>query len=273
MAKRIGANRRLKRKNMKRKTPKKGPGIPGRLGGLIRLICFGAIIGTLGFLGAQRAAGYVNTVDFLKVTNFTIQGAKHVDTAEVLTLAAVQPGISIVNLKTSLIRQRILTNPWIEKVSVKRRIPHTIAITVTERKPIAFVNLGSIYLTDRRGRLWPLKSYTYWNMPVFSGLADTLGGSPDHRLKKEDLARIKMFLRETQQAGDEKSIGISQVDFSREDIIAIKLESQALYAELKSGAVKEGMNHLRRILQSREDNAEKIPHHINLCYNNVAFVR
>ncbi len=273
MAKRIGANRRLKRKNKKRKTPKKVSGLPGRLGSIIKLICFGTIIGTLGFLGAQRAAVYVNTVDFLKVTNFTVQGAEHVDTAEVLTLAAIQPGISMVDLKASLIRQRILKNPWIEKVSVKRRIPHTIAITVAERKPIAFVNLGSIYLTDRRGRLWPLKSYTYWNMPVFSGLADTLNGSPDHRLKKEDLARMKMFLRETQQAGDENSIGISQVDFSRGGIITIKLDSQALYAELKSDAVKEGMNYLLRILESREDNAEKIPHHINLCYNNVAFVR
>lgn len=273
MVKRIGANKRLKRKNKKRSMPARDTGVTSRLITFAKLVCFGALTGLLGFLGAQKAVGYVNRIDFLKVTNCTVKGVEHVDSAEVVALAAVQPGISMINLKPSTIRKRILKNPWIEKVSVRRKIPHTIAITVVERKPIAFVNLGSVYLADHRGRLWPLKSYTYWNLPVFSGLADTLIGSTDHRLKTSHLIKMKTFLREARPAEDENSLGISQVDFSREGVIGIKLGSNALYAELKSNRVREGVKNLQKILETIRNNEKKMPQHVNLCYSNMAFVR
>ena len=180
MPKRIGANRRLKLKDRKRKAPKKVRGIVSRSVGCIKVLFFALCLGAAGFAGARKASGFITTVDFLKVRTVEVHGIEQVDTAEVLSLAAIQPGISMLDIKRRDIGKRIQNNPWIAKVKVRRKIPHTIVIAVTERIPVAFINLGSIYMTDKNGFLWPLKSHTYWNLPVISGLTDTLIDSTSH---------------------------------------------------------------------------------------------
>jgi len=271
---RIGANRRQKMVARKRKkTPKRTGGIIGRMLKVVYVLFIASCIGTVGFLGARKASGLIETIDFLRVKMIEVRGVEHIDTTKVLSLAAIQPGISMLDLKISDIQERIQKNPWVAKVNVRRKIPHTAIIAVTERKPVAFINLGSIYMTDRKGFLWQLKSHTYWNLPMISGLADTLIDGTCHRLKKDHVEKMNRFLKDMKEIDNRVPLRISQIDFSGEGVVYIKLESSPLYALIKSSHVVEDIKKLQEILRTMDEDTEKMPRFVNLCYNNLAFVQ
>jgi len=273
MTKRVGANRRLKMKSRKRKAPKKVRGIISRSAGFIRVVLIALCIAALGFFGARRASGFITTIDILKVRTIEVHGVEQVDTAEVLSLAAIQPGISMLDMKMGDIRKQIRKNPWIAKVNVRRKIPHTIVITVTERKPVAFINLGSIHMSDQDGFLWPLNSHTYWNLPIISGLADTIIDNTCHKLKKDQAEKMSTFFKDIRSSDEQVPLRISQIDFSKNDVVSVKLESSPVHAVIKSSTVVKDMHNLREILRIMEEKAEKMPRYINLYYNSVAFVK
>ncbi len=275
MAKRrIGANRRLKIADRKRKKkPKKNGGFIGRILKVASFLFIASSVGILGFLGARKASGLIDTVDFLQVKMVEIRGVEHIDTTKVRSLAAIQPGISMLDLKTRDIQERIQKNPRVAQVKVRRKIPHTMVIAVTEREPVAFVNLGVIYMTDRKGFLWPLKSHTYWNLPIISGVADTLIDDTYHRLKKDAVEKMNRFFKDTERLDGRVPLRISQIDFSREDAVCIKIESSPLYALIKSSQVVEDLKHLQEILTTMDDNTDKMPSFVDLRYNNLAFVQ
>ena len=271
--KRVGANRRLKIAGKRKKTPKKQ-----RTGGwpvFTYIKAFGLVvcIGGAGFWGTKKAAPYIDKFDFLKIENITVKGNKQVNTSEVLSFASIEKGLFMLDLKVSEISKKLQKIPWIEKVNIKRKIPHTVVITVHERKPIAFVNLGTIYMTDRSGYLWPLKPNTYWNVPVISGLKDTTCNGTIHRLNEEGLLQMNSFFDEIHKIDNDFSLGISQIDFGEKGVVSVRLESIPVHVELNSITISKSLNNVGEILKRIEDNTKKTPRHINLRYNNIAFVR
>ena len=271
--KRIGANRRIKKAEKRKKTPKKQRAITGPVFASIKTLGLVACIGGIGFWGTKKAAAYIDKFDFLKIENITVNGNKQVNTSEVLSFASIEKGVFMLDLKVSEISKKLLKIPWIEKVNIKRKIPNTVVITVQERKPIAFVNLGTIYMTDRSGYLWPLKPNTYWNVPVISGLKDTTCDGTIHRLKKESLLRMNSFFDEADKIDNAMPLEISQIDFREEGVISVRLESIPIHVELNRAAISKSLNNVCEILKGIEGNAKRTPRHINLRYDNIAFVR
>lgn len=271
--KRIGANKRHKIAEKRKITSKKQRGGRKLLFTCLKVVFLLSGLAAAGFWGVKKAIPYIGKIDFLKIENITVNGNKHVNTSEVLSLASIEKGVFMLDLKMSDISKKLKKIPWIEKVSIRRKIPNTVMITVFERKPIAFINLGSVYMTDRSGYLWPLKPNTYWNLPVISGLKDTVAGGTTHRLTREGLLRMNSFFEEVHKVDKGIPPGIAQIDFSEDDIVRIRLESVPVQVALNNGNIAASLNNLGEILRTVEETAGKTPRHINLCYNNIAFVR
>jgi cell division septal protein FtsQ len=272
MAKRIGANRRMKMVTRKRKAPKKALKALKRTAVFIGITAIALGLAVLAFFGAQKTSGLVNAIDLIKVKRIEVRGVEQIDTAQVLVLAAIKPGISMIDVKKAEIRKRIQKNQWVAKVQIRRKIPHTVVITVVERKPVAFINLGSICMVDKTGYLWPLAPHTYWNLPLISGLADTLT-KKGHYLKQEETVRLNAFLDDMRRADSNTPLRISQIDFNQDNSVCVKLESSPVRAMIKCNSVGKDMDNIQEILRMIEERAEKMPKYINLCYNNLAFVQ
>lgn len=272
--KRVGANKRQKIAEKRKKVPEKNRGGAGKLlFTCLKIVFLLSGLAAAGFWGVKKAVPYIGKIDFLKIENIMVNGNKHINTAEILSLASIEKGVFMLDLKIADISRKLHNIPWVEKVSIRRKIPNTVLITVYERKPIAFVNLGPVYLTDRSGFLWPLKPNTYWNLPVVSGLKDTVAEGTTRRLTTEGLLRMNSFFEEVHKVDNSIPPGIAQVDFSKKDIVRIRLESIPTQVALNSAALGESLNNLCEILKTVEGTDEKAPGHINLCYSNIAFVR
>ena len=66
---------------------------------------------------------------------------------------------------------RLATHPWILSARVRRELPSTLAIEVTERHAVASALLGALYLLDEAGR--PFKRATFAEadgLPVITGV-------------------------------------------------------------------------------------------------------
>jgi cell division protein FtsQ len=87
------------------------------------------------------------------VESVSVEGVSHLSRADVLRVAAVPQGVTLLRLPSADITARLLGEPWIGEASVSRHFPHELRITVTERVPVAIVDAGgtSLWLIDGSG--------------------------------------------------------------------------------------------------------------------------
>lgn len=82
-----------------------------------------------------------------KVEEFTVEGNQYYLKDEILTMGNCKTGGNIFwGTDCADIKERLKKDAYMENVDVKRVLPHTIAITLTERKQIAAIVYGEKYV-------------------------------------------------------------------------------------------------------------------------------
>ncbi|MDR1776082.1 MAG: FtsQ-type POTRA domain-containing protein [Actinomycetes bacterium] len=90
-----------------------------------------------------------------EVRTVGVIGANRVEAAEIRRLASIKDGQSVITLDSDALIARVKADPWVASVEVKKRLLHTIQLTITERSPLLLVQMG----TDNR---WLLASDGIW---------------------------------------------------------------------------------------------------------------
>ncbi len=107
----------------------------------------------------------------LSVQSVQALGTRHLSSADIVNLAAIPQGSSIVTLDTEAIRQNVSQNPWVGEVAVDRGLDGTVTISVTEREPLALVTFSSQemawYLSDDGIWLEPSELHPAGGMTIF----------------------------------------------------------------------------------------------------------
>lgn len=93
----------------------------------------------------------------LAVSRFDIDlgGAQHVSVAQVEFAAGVRPHAPMAGVDVDAAAGRLAALPWVQSAAVVRRWPHTLAIRIIERTPVAQVqsSTGGWLLVDESGQL------------------------------------------------------------------------------------------------------------------------
>ncbi len=88
-------------------------------------------------------AGYaVTELPVFAIDRVQVQGSRHLSTQEVLDLAAIPRGDSLLRLPKRRIASRLLQSPWVEDVRIDRDLPRTVKIELSERTPVVVVDDG-----------------------------------------------------------------------------------------------------------------------------------
>ena len=107
----------------------------------------------LGFGGLQLYR-VVSRTTLLRLETIEVSPLTRLTRNEIVALAGVKPGDSMLGLRLQGIVEQLAKNPWIEQVQVRRFFPHTISIALTERSPKAVANVGCLYYLDAKGVLF-----------------------------------------------------------------------------------------------------------------------
>ncbi len=122
------------------------------------------------------------------VKRVEVLGTNHLGRLEVLMTAGVGAHSNLLALPVGKITRRLLDLPWLDQVEVRRRLPHSLTITVHERRArlLALVDGGLHYLDQKLLPLAPAGKRPVLDLPVLTGLSEKDLWEPD------DEARLLM---------------------------------------------------------------------------------
>jgi cell division protein FtsQ len=124
--------------------------------------------------GAVRGARALLATDALAVTTIAVSGNSRLSTGEVLALLEGLEGSNMVSIDLDDWRARLLGSPWVADAALRRVLPHTVDVIVSERAPMGIGRLGtSLYLLDHEGNVIDEygPNYADVDLPIIDGLA------------------------------------------------------------------------------------------------------
>jgi cell division protein FtsQ len=163
--------------------------------------------------GAWTVWRSVHVSPWLHVEHIVVTGNRHLSTGEVLSRLDGVAGSSLLALDLAGCRQRVLSSPWVAEVTVRRVLPDTLQVAVTERQPLAIARAGTVLtLVDADGvvidEFGP--AYDGYDLPIIDGLAGG-GGRAGSGVRAEH-ARVTSRLLSDLSADQALLRRVSQVD-------------------------------------------------------------
>jgi cell division protein FtsQ len=109
------------------------------------LMPWAIVAGFLVVLGAV-AIGLTYTPMFHAKT-IMVTGERRLSEARILKIAGVGPGTDVFHADLRAAERRLERNPWIASATVSRRLPSSISVQITERRPVALARSSDGTLT------------------------------------------------------------------------------------------------------------------------------
>jgi cell division protein FtsQ len=190
---------------------------------------------------------------YFAVEKIQIKGLEQIPENEIARLASGVIGQNLILLDQVWLNQNVMLHPLVEKAEIKRDLPGTLVIQITERTPVALVTVNQgvvevdgqgIFLRRREG--WPDRSY-----PVINGITipDTAG--PGQKLELPGLQAALVLLG---QAPSELIPLIGEVYVN-------PIQQMTLYltdgVEVRLGIAKEWTTKLRALYELLNDEGYK----------------
>lgn len=150
-----------------------------------------AVLGVVIVVGlGWQAAVTVMHSRLLSVSRVVVTGNQRLSNGEVLALMDGLVGSNILSANLDDWRRRVLACPWVEDATLRRSLPSTIEVAVTERYPIAVGRIGEeLYLVDERGAVIDEfgPRYADLDLPILDGLG-VPGREPERDERRAQLA-------------------------------------------------------------------------------------
>jgi cell division protein FtsQ len=160
-----------------------------------------------------RAFDLVVSAAGLKIQHISLKGNARLSEGEVRTLSDGIRGTSILTADLAAFRRRLLLSPWVADVALRRVLPSTVEVFVSERTPIGLCRMkNQLYLVDRTGvvidEFGP--QYAGFDMPIIDGLVR----APASAQPALDERRAELAARVLDAVAARKDIArrISQID-------------------------------------------------------------
>jgi cell division septal protein FtsQ len=160
-----------------------------------------------------RAFDFVVSASTLQVRRIAVHGNVRLSAGEVQALVEGLRGSSILTVNLPAYRQRLLESPWVADVALRRVLPSTVEVFVSERRPVGLCRLGAeLYLIDRHGTVIDEfgPQYVEFDLPIIDGLVRT----PETGGPTIDERRAELAARLIEAVGVRKDLAqrISQID-------------------------------------------------------------
>ena len=131
---------------------------------------------------------------YFEAQTISVEGNHRLSKATILKQSGVKLHENILGMNLTLLRQRLLADPWICAAEVEREVPASIHIRVRERVPIAMLNLDRLFYLDQTGEVFKsVQSSDQVRVPIVTGLTvsdiglDGQGHSPVFKAMMEVL--------------------------------------------------------------------------------------
>lgn len=108
----------------------------------------------------------------LRLREIRFEGLGRATREELLELSPAHAGDHLLAVDPAAVEAALARHPWIDTVAVRRSLPPALEVTVTERRAVALVDLGGLYLVDSHARVFKRAAPgDGLDLPVVTGIA------------------------------------------------------------------------------------------------------
>lgn len=221
----------------------------GRFGGLYKLLSILVIL----------AAIVMGCVVFFRVNTVLVEGNNRYAAEEIIAASGVQQGDNLFTLNKSQMMTRILTRlPYVDDLSIHRKLPDTLVFYVTESVPVAWIESGgTCWLLDHRCKILEAGDASITeNLPEVLGLT-ALDPMVGNRLtvapeEQDKLDRLRAFFA---AIGDRQMTGslTSFIDLSSDNEIRFGYGAELTVIFPLNGDFDQETYELKRALESMDE--------------------
>lgn len=185
---------------MERRKPRKRYKYVGRRFSIRYILVFLMLILTVFF--------FLNS-PYYNISFVAVNGNSTLSKPRVRALSGITRGTNIFRVNTNTVEEKLLLNPYVASVEVKRDLPDTVVLSIAEHEPVAVLpyNGGFMEVSEGGGCLVNGAEMTNLNLPVVSGLGIKKGVPPGSAVENNRLPVALKIL----ELGNQKGI-IAEVD-------------------------------------------------------------
>jgi len=133
-----------------------------------------ALLLALAMYVGYRVVRDVVSAEALTITRITVDGNSRLSKGEVIALLDGIRGTNMLTLDIEAWRQKLLASPWVADAAIRRVLPGTVNVAISERQPLGIGRINDdLYLIDDRGGIIDQfgPNYAEFDLPVIDGLA------------------------------------------------------------------------------------------------------
>jgi len=224
-------------------------------------------------LCALLYGGYsaLSSVTFFRLKNIEVSPAKRLTRTEILGIAGVEEGRDLLRMNLKRMGEQLTQNPWVETVHIRRYYPDGLSITITEREPLAIVNMGFIYYLDKNGTVFKvLNQGDRLDYPVVTGFSeDELTSDPVGM--REALKATCELLKVVREKGAFILADVSEIHYDKGYGFTLFTSSGALPVKIGAGDFAAKIERLARIYPELMVQQPAL-HYIDIDYNDKIIV-
>jgi cell division protein FtsQ len=193
------------------------PGGKRGAGGVARWLSWrvgrwGLALVVVGYAGYRGTALVLHAAS-LQVRRISVHGNVRISSGEVQAIVDGLRGSSILTADLAAYRRRLMESPWVADVAMRRVLPSTVEVFVSERRPMGLCRLGNVlYLIDPGGTLIDEfgPQYSAFDLPIIDGLVR----SPSSGQPSIDEGRAELAARVIDALAPRRDISqrVSQID-------------------------------------------------------------
>jgi hypothetical protein len=208
------------------------------------------------------------------VENVVMRGSVHMTSEEIIRHSGIKFPVTMERLKREYLYVLSKTSPWIEKVHVMAAKKGSVVLGVVERKPVAMVRMqagAKIMLVDADGVCLPMDPHAVRDLPLVSGLSDSIGECGIRQLTEGDCARMARFFSSAATVDSAFLSHITQAHFTPERTVRMMVRGSPTVITVDED---DAVLRLERLLMVWETfGADSLrPGRIDLSCRNLAFV-
>jgi len=187
----------------------------GRASVVVALALYVGVLATRAVLNAES----------LTITRITVNGNARLSKGEVVTLLDGIRGRNMLTVDIESWRRKLLSSPWVADAAIRRVLPGTVAVAVSERQPMGIGRVNDdLYLIDDRGGIIDQfgPNYAELDLPIIDGLAAPPRG--DGLLIDETRAELAGRVLASLQPRPDLARRVSEIDVSdaRDAVLILK---------------------------------------------------
>lgn len=255
-------NRRVRKKPEEAAPPPEPrPTLRERLGGVralgarlrrpVELFVRGVLVIAVG-VGAvalgRLVERHVRTSPAFAVREIEVDGHVRLTREEILDAAGIELGRNVFEVAQEDAERRLAAHPWIAEAHVRRRLPGTYRIEVRERRAVALLVLGDVFLVAEDGAVFKrAEEGDPIDLPVITGV-DRERFTRDRGFRTSVLLEAVALLSDYRGAGLFRREPIGELHVEPDDGLSLYVGEDATYVRLGHAPFRGKLRRLRTVL-------------------------